>query len=209
MDQKIARIPEDDAASGDEASLVSRLRDGDEVAYEVLVRRYAPRMLATARRLLNDEAAAEDCMQEAFLNAFRSIDRFEERSSLSTWLHRITVNAALVRLRTRKRLGEQSIDGLMPEFDQNDCRIEPNWHFRETTEESLQRRQVRDLVIAKISELPETYRIVLMLRDIEELSTAEVAALLETTDGAVKIRLHRARAALKKLLEPIWKDTGA
>ena len=166
-------------------------------------------MLATARRLMRDDAAAEDCLQDAFLNAFRSIDRFEGRSSLATWLHRITVNAALMRLRTRKRLGEQPIDALLPEFDENDCRIEPNWQFRETAEQSLERQQVRETVLAKINELPDPYRIVLMLRDIEELSTAEVATLLETSEGAVKTRLHRARSALKKLLEPIWKDTGA
>ena len=200
---------DDNSPKNEEATLVSGLRHGDDRAYELLVRQHAPRMLATARRLLNDEAAAEDCVQEAFLNAFRSIGRFEQRSSLGTWLHRITVNAALMRLRTRKRQGEQSIDDLMPEFDENDCRIEPNWQFRESTEQSLQRREVRELVLAKIGELPDTYRIVLMLRDIEEMNTAEVAELLETTEGAVKTRLHRARAALKKLIEPVWKDTGA
>lgn len=163
-------------------------------------------MLATARRILNDDAAAQDCVQEAFLNAFRSLERFEARSTLATWLTRITINAALMRLRSRTRRNEQSIDELGPEFDQNACRIEPHWLFPGDTDELLQRREIRELVRAKIAELPEQHRIVLMLRDIEELSTLEVAELLETTEGAVKTRLHRARAALKKLLEPLWRD---
>lgn len=206
MDQSPASIPAEVASDGAQPDLVVRLRRGDDDAFEELVRRYGGRMLATARRLLKDTAAAEDCLQDALLNAYRAIDRFEGRADLATWLHRITINSALMTLRTQRRLGERSLDDLQPQFDETTCRIERNWQFQETTDEMIQRRQVRDLVLACINDLPDAYRVVLMLRDIEELSTAEVAEALDMTEGAVKTRLHRARSALKKLLEPLWED---
>lgn len=189
-----------------EAELVERLKSGDQRAYEIAVRRHGGAMLGSARRIVNDNAAAEDCVQEAFLNAFRGIGGFEGRSSLATWLTRITINAALMRLRKQRRAPEQAIDPLMPEFDGNGCRIEPTWRFPETVEETMRRKEVRTRVIEAVQSLPDSYRTVIMLRDIEELSTAEVAAMLKTTEGAVKTKLHRARAALKRLLEPMWAE---
>lgn len=97
--------------------LVARLKAGDERAFEVLVRRESGRLLAAVRRLVRDEAAAHDCVQEAFLSAFRAIDSFEPRSSIGAWLHRIAINAALMRLRKQRRLAETPIDDLLPSFD--------------------------------------------------------------------------------------------
>lgn len=187
-----------------ETDLLSGVRRNDPRACAQFVRRFAPRMLAVARRLLGDEMAAEDCVQEAFLNAFRNIDRFEERSSVETWLHRITVNAALMKLRSDKRKNEGSIEDLLPQFDQQGCRIEPIWQIRESVEEMVQQREIQEFVMSKVSELPETYRTVFLLRDIEEMDTNDVAELMGISEGAVKVRLHRARAALKKLLQPLW-----
>lgn len=184
--------------------LITALRRGDDRAYELIVREHTPRMLTTARRLLNDEAEAQDSVQEAFLNAFRGIDRFEEKAALGTWLHRIVINAALQRLRTRRRRAEESIEPLLPEFDGNGCRLEPSWKFSQSVEQIVQQKHLCELVISKIQELPESHRAVLLLRDIEELDTNEVAAILDISAGAVKTRLHRARAALKKLLHPLW-----
>lgn len=190
-------------AEGDsEAQLVAALKRHDDGACELLVRRYGARMLAIARRLLNDPAAAEDCVQEAFLKAFRRIDGFEGRSSLATWLHRITVNLALMRLRSRQHRSELSIDDLQPVFDAYACRTGAAWDGADAIERHVYGKQVHDLVKSKIAELPEDYRVVLMLRDIEEFDTAQVADMLEINEGTVKVRLHRARAALKKLLEP-------
>ena len=191
------------AADDDEGALLAAVRQKDERACAQFVRRYGGRMLVTATRLLGDPVLAEDCVQESFLTAFRSLDRFEGRSGVGTWLHRITVNACLMKLRTRRRKAEESIDDLLPVFDENDCRIEPAWTVMRPVDELVADRQVRDLVIRRIGDLPEAYRIVLMLRDIEEMDTREVAEVLEISEGAVKVRLHRARAALKKLLEPI------
>src|SRR5205085_3204271 len=99
-----------------DADLVARLRAGDEAAYETLVREQGGRMLSVARRLLRDEDEARDAVQESFLSAFRSIGSFEGHSRLSTWLHRIVVNTALMRLRKRKSRRETSIDELLPKF---------------------------------------------------------------------------------------------
>ena len=186
----------------DDDALVEGLRNGSARHAEHFVRAHIGPMRAVARRILGGEALVDDCVQEAFLKAFQKIDGFEARSSLKTWLHRITVNEALMKLRVLKRLNEQPIDPLMPEFDSNACRIEAPWPYLATAEDILERESTRALVTAKIGELPESYRIVLVLRDIEELDTAEVAEMLGITRGNVKVRLHRARSALKTLLEP-------
>lgn len=188
-----------------EDSLVAALKAGDEQAAEVLVRSEAGRMIAVAKRMLGDHALAEDCVQDAFIKLFRNIDGFEQRSSLRSWVHRIVVNEALMKLRSKRTRGEASIDELMPEFDENACRIEGPWQYLATPEEIFARQDRRALVLTKIQELPESYRVVLLLRDIEELSTREVADGLGLSEANVKVRLHRARSALKKLLEPLLK----
>ena len=181
----------------------TRSQQTREVEDEQLVRDNIGWMLVLAKRILRDRALAEDAVQDAFLDALRSLDTFEGRSSLKTWLHRITVNASLMKLRQLKRLGEQSIDEYLPEFDRYDCRIEAPWSNLARAEDMLENERLRALVSEKIAILPDAYRIVLQLRDIEEYDTGEVATLLDISTSNVKVRLHRARAALKKLLEPI------
>ena len=104
------------APAQDERALVAALRAGDAAAYERLVRDNASRMMAVIRRYLRDEAEAADALQAAFTSAFRAMGRFEGQSSLATWLHRIAVNAALMRLRTRARRPEEPLDDLLPAF---------------------------------------------------------------------------------------------
>jgi len=183
-----------------EERLVIALRSGDEDAYEQLVRAHGGRMLAVARRLLGDSEDAPDAVQEAFVSAFRSIGSFAGQARLSTWLHRIVVNAALMKLRTRRRKPEQPIDDLLPTFEADGHHREPGKPWQPA--ERLEQREVRRLVRENIAKLPDVYRTVLVLRDIEELDTAEVAALLEVNAGVVKTRLHRARQALRTLLDP-------
>ena len=170
---------------------------------EGIVREHIGWMLTLAENMLRDRGQAEDTVQDAFMSAFRSMPDFEGRSSLKTWLHRITVNSALDRLRRTGRLAEQSIDGLLPEFDQYGCRIEPPWASMLSPQEVAESAQLQRLVQQQIDVLPDAYRIVLQLRDVEEYDTGEVAEMLNLTPANVKVRLHRARAALKKLLEPI------
>ena len=170
---------------------------------EKLVRDHIGWMLALAKRMLGDHALAEDAVQDAFINAFRALDSFEGRSSLKTWLHRITINACLAKMRQSKQRAEQVINEYLPEFDQYNCRIEAPWDHLASVDEILQSDQLRDLVRTKIFELPEQYRNVLLLRGIEGYDTSEVAMLLGISVSNVKVRLHRARSALKKLLEPL------
>jgi RNA polymerase sigma-70 factor (ECF subfamily) len=189
------------AIEAEEANLVSALRAGDDAAYEQMVRRYGARLLATAMRLMKREDDAADVVQEAYLAAFRAIDRFSGDSRLSTWLHRIVVNAALMRLRSRRRRHEDSIEDLLPRFDETGHFAEPPSDWGACADELLERKDSRAMVRAAIEELPESYRTVLVLRDMEELDTEEVAETLGLTANAVKVRLHRARQALRTLIE--------
>jgi RNA polymerase sigma-70 factor, ECF subfamily len=185
----------------DEALLVGRLRDSDPEAFETVVREYGGRMLAAARRLLGTEEDARDAVQEAFLAAFKSIHSFAGAARLSTWLHRIVVNAALMKLRSRRRRREDSIEDLLPRFRDDGCWSESPATWDMPSDGVLERRETRAVVRRAIERLPASYRTVLMLRDIEELDTDETATALGTTHNAVKIRLHRARQALKTLLD--------
>ena len=174
-----------------------------DIDREELVRSNIGWMLALAERLLRDRGLAEDTVQDAFLRAFDGLAGFEGRASIESWLHRITVNTALTKLRQLKRLAEQSIDEHLPEFDRYDCRIEAPWTRLASVEQVMDHHDVRRQVQDAIDRLPDAYRIVLQLRDLEEFNTSEVAAMLEISETNAKVRLHRARAALKKLLEPI------
>jgi len=183
-----------------EAGFLERLQRGDEGACETLVRENTARLLAIARRYLRSEEDARDAVQEGFVAAFRSISRFQGGSSLSTWLHRIVINACLMKLRSSRRRPETSIEDLLPRFDESGHRVFEPEEDRESAEASIDRSQTRRIVREAIDRLPEHYRTVLLLRDIEELSTAEAAGILGLTENAVKIRLHRARQALRTLL---------
>lgn len=189
----------------DESSLLARLKAQDAAAYEQVVREMGGRMLAVARRILIDENESQDAVQDAFVSAFRNIDKFEGNSQIATWLHRITVNACLMRLRKKRRQDEVSLDSLLPTFgaDGHPAHEAGTWRRAASGDELAETREGIRLAIAK---LPEHYRIVLVLRDIEGLDTAQTAELLETTEAAVKIRLHRARQALRELLDNTFRD---
>lgn len=192
-----------------DAPLLSRLRAGDAEAFEVLVRNQMPRLLALTRRMLGNEEDAKDAVQDAFISAFKSLDSFEGSCQVSTWLHRIAVNASLMRLRSRRRKPETPIEALLPAFleDGHHASHPPEW--REDALALMERREERDFVRACIDQLPEGYRTVLVLRDIEELDGGETAQLLGVTENAVKVRLHRARQALRSLLEPRFRGPEA
>ncbi len=189
--------------SQSEPEFIRRLQQGEDGAFEILVRQHGGAMLAVARRMLRNEEAAKDVVQDAFLQAFRAINRFREDSRLSTWLHRIVVNAALMRMRSASRRPEQAIDELLPQFDDHGAHVEPAGGIPMGAEEVMVNCQVRAQVRACIAELPEQYRAVITLRDFEELSTTEVATVLGISENAVKIRLHRARQALRTLLSRV------
>jgi len=186
----------------DEASMVAKLQQGDPQAYEQVIRAYGGRLLAVARRLLRNDEDAADALQDAFLSAFKSIKRFEGGSKLSTWLHRIVVNASLMKLRSHKRHPTVQIDHLLPQFHADGHRVQPSNDWQLTGVAALERQENREMVRRSIDELPDTYRTVLSLRDIEEMDTATTARMLGINEGAVKTRLHRARLALREQLAP-------
>ena len=186
------------ATGWDESGILEGLRQGDNDAFEQVFRRYGARMVATAKRLLGNEEDARDAVQEAMLSAFKAVRRFQGESQIGTWLHRIVVNAALMRLRTRKRKPEASIEDLLPTYQSDGHRLMvQNDLF---PDEALERAQLLTLLRECAAELPEGYRQVYMLRDVEELSSEEVALAMGLTPNAVKIRLHRARQALMTLV---------
>jgi RNA polymerase sigma-70 factor (ECF subfamily) len=192
-----------DAGTGyGESALVASLRAGDGAAFESLVRTHAGRMMRLARRLLRNDHDAQDAVQDAFVSAFRSIDRFEEGSQLSTWLHRIVVNTCLKRIRSSAREPEESIESLLPTYKENGDRVRHDVEWVPAIDNVLQSAETRDFVRRSLDKLPPIHRTVLILRDVEGYDTAETATLLGVSEGAVKVRLHRARLAMREILEP-------
>jgi RNA polymerase sigma-70 factor, ECF subfamily len=184
----------------DDQTILAGLRAGDQQAFETLVRVYGGRMLAVARRFVRNDEDARDIVQSAYLNAFRSVGQFEGQCLIGTWLHRIVVNTALMTLRSRRRKPESSIEDLLPAFLEDGHHVEQFSDWAAPADELIHRSQMRAIVRSCIEQLPDNYREVLMLRDIEELSTDEAARMLAITPTAVKVRLHRARQALSTLL---------
>jgi len=180
--------------------LIERLRAGDDDAYTELVRANMGSMLAAARRILRSEEEARDVVQEAFLQAFRGIDRFHGEAPISAWLRRIAINGSLMRLRYRRRRPEVAVEEALPRYHDDGHRVDPGEPWAESALAAMERDEVRAWMRGQIESLPEQFRSVLLLRDIAELDTEETAAILGITPGATKVRLHRARQALRTLL---------
>ncbi|MCH2185825.1 sigma-70 family RNA polymerase sigma factor, partial [Myxococcota bacterium] len=171
-------MPDPQARARDRA-LLEGLRRGEDEAFRSLVDANTAPMLAVARRFLRNEDDARDAVQDAYLSAFRSIDRFAGDALLSTWLHRIVVNACLMRLRSRRRRPETSIEDLLPGFLENGRLAVHHGAKRDRADRVLESRQLRSLVNESIDQLPEIYRTVLILRDIEGFDTEQTAGVLE------------------------------
>jgi len=186
-----------------EGDLVRRLRAGENEAFEHLVREQCPRMLAVARRLLNDEDDARDAVQNAFISAFRHVHRFEQGAKLSTWLHRITVNEALMIGRKRRRKREQAVEHMPADLSTTggDERLRSREPRSDSPIDQLVAAESAAHVHVHLQQLPPDYRTVIQLRDIEQRDTADTARRLRISVNAVKTRLYRARRALKDLME--------
>ncbi|HTU27493.1 MAG TPA: sigma-70 family RNA polymerase sigma factor [Pirellulales bacterium] len=197
------------SAHAREAKLLAALRRGEQAAAETLVREHGPYLLVIARRYLKCELDSADAVQEAFASAFQAMPRFSGESSLRTWLHRIVVNACLMKIRTSARRPTVSIDALCPQFDGQGQRIESAALWVDPPADALVSAELRAQVRGCIDQLPDDFRTVLLLRDIDELDTRETAALLGVSAAVVKTRLHRARQALRSLLVPILAASSA
>lgn len=174
--------------------VVRRVLEEETALFEILLRRYNQRLYRVARAILRDDAEAEDVMQDAYVRAYHHLNQFSGRAKFSTWLIRIAVHEALARVRRRKRY-----DALEDYAEsQGETMIFSSGAPNPAQEVSA--AQTRAMLEAAILALPDTYRTVLMMRDIEELSTAETADALELSEENVKVRLHRARALLRREL---------
>lgn len=188
-----------------ERELLARLRAGDDKAFEHLVRSHSPRLLAVARRLCQSAADADDALQEAFLAAFRAIDRFDGRSTVGTWLHRIVVNAALARSRRIRTESSSSIEALLPHFEGGRHARSPS-PWRPVDPDRVIDVELRDAVREAIQRLPDDFRTVIVLKDVEGMSSAEIATALGISDHLVRQRVHRGRQALIRLLTPVLQE---
>jgi RNA polymerase sigma-70 factor, ECF subfamily len=186
-------------AEVDDEEIVRRVVAGDSALFEVLMRRHNQRLYRVARAILRDEAEAEDVMQQAYVNAYVHLDQFADRARFSTWLTRIATYEALARLRRRGRFTE--IEGMSESARDGDVLATqgPN------PEREAYLGELRTTLEGSVDALPEAYRSVFVLRDVEGLSTAETAECLELTQDVVKTRLVRARAQLRR---SIWERAG-
>ena len=184
-----------DAANDD--SLVRDVRRGSPTAFGAMMRRYNRRLYRTARAILKDDSLAEDALQEAYLAAFRHMDEFRGDAALGTWLTRIVVNQALQALRRTRR------DRVVVPFEESDAQHEAlNVADSPDTgpENMLLRAQTRRLIERNIDALPEGYRTVFVLREVEDLTVEETAAALDIPAATVRTRLFRAKARLRESL---------
>ena len=175
--------------------VVQRVLQGETALFEVIMRRYNQRLYRTARAILRDNAEAEDVMQDAYVRAYQHLDQFAGRASFATWLTRIAVHEALARAKRRSRW--QSLDA--PSGPNGEVMI-PAAPSHQSPERQASNSEMSRLLEDAILALPDAYRTVLMLRDVEEMSTAETAAALDISEENAKVRLHRARALVRKEL---------
>jgi RNA polymerase sigma-70 factor (ECF subfamily) len=174
--------------------VVRRVRDGETALYEIIMRRYNQRLYRVARAILHSDVEAEDVMQDAYVRAYQHLEQYSGRAPFGAWLTKIAVNEALARLRSRGRI--QELEAMFNGQDDAPALMSN----MKSPEQQVSSRETNQLLEEAILALPGTYRAVLMMRDVEEMTTADTAAALELTEENVKVRLHRARALLRKEL---------
>lgn len=183
-----------------DADLVRRLKQRDADAMEALVRAHGSKLYGVAFQFMRNETAAQDVVQEALLSVWNKIGSFEGRSSFTSWLYRVTANAALMKLRKeKKRQMDVSIDGDKEDDAYRPLQLEDT---RPLPDSALQGEELKAKIQAAIDRLPEPYRSVVLLKDVEEFSLEEIAELTNASVPAVKSRLHRARLTLRETLLP-------
>jgi RNA polymerase sigma-70 factor (ECF subfamily) len=183
-------VPGGETASDDE--ILHRIQAGERDLYSVLLRRYNQRLFRAARAILRRDDEAEDVVQQAWLAAFEKLEQFRHESSFVTWLTRIAVNEALGRLRTRNRRGDLALVDVRDES----AMVTEN----PSPEEDVASREMATLLEKRIDGLPDIYRVVFVMREVEEMGTSETAVCLGVTDETVRVRLHRARHMLQEAL---------
>jgi RNA polymerase sigma-70 factor, ECF subfamily len=196
MPRMKATLPTKPVSEATDAELAGRVAAGEPAAFEALMRRHNRALFRTARAILRDDSEAEDALQEAYLQAYRGIGAFRGDAKLSTWLARIVANEALGRVRKRARRAE--IVPLQPGASETEVEQIADENMDEMPERSAQRAEMRRLLEAQIDSLPEDYRVVFVMRAIEEMSVEETADALEIPQATVRTRLFRARSLLRE-----------
>ena len=191
-----ANMPADARPEGwTDEHVVKRVLAGESSLYEIIMRRYNQRLYRVARAIVRDDTEAEDVMQEAYVRAYQHLRQFAGRSPFSAWLTRIAVHEALARVRQRDKIDQLD----RPETDDGEFVVEPKASVPDP-EAATSREEMRRILEEMLLRLPQQYRIVLMLRDIEEMTTFETARALEISEENVKVRLHRGRTILRREL---------
>jgi RNA polymerase sigma-70 factor (ECF subfamily) len=183
----------------DDARLIELARAGEEAAFRTITQRCNRRLYRVARGILGDDGEAEDVVQETYLRAFNRLDGFRGESRLTTWLTRIAINEALGR--KRKRRPTVALDNVLDEQGEVHVLVFPEARAGSNPEADASRSEVRRLLERAVDALPEPFRIVFVMREIEELSVEETASHLQIRPETIKTRLHRARALLRQALE--------
>jgi RNA polymerase sigma-70 factor (ECF subfamily) len=189
-----------------EKKLIDNLIANDDLAYKTLVLHYGGKMLAVAHKFFNQDDDANECLQKAFIQVFKNISRFKKHSSLSTWLHRITVNEALMMIRQNRRQNTTSLETYTQHYNTYGERTIYADNAGNNIEMVFEKNEVKTSLHEIIFKLPEKYCNVILLRDIQEISTKETAEILAISESSVKTQLHRARLLLKTILEQKGKD---
>jgi RNA polymerase sigma-70 factor (ECF subfamily) len=188
----------------EDQKLVEALQRGEPSAAEALVDRYGGWIHRVARRLLNDPRDAEEVTQDVLLTVVRKIRTFKGEAAFSSWLYRIAANAAYQRLRAKRARPEVSLEPFLPVFDDEGRYIEPVVDWSSKLNDPAVAGETRAAIERSLSRLPEEYRVVILLHDVEELPNEEVAATLGLTVAAVKSRIHRARLFLRQELAHLF-----
>ncbi|MEY8212917.1 MAG: sigma-70 family RNA polymerase sigma factor [Colwellia sp.] len=201
-----------------ESDLIEGLMNNDDLAYETLVRQYSAKMYVVVRHFFYTDDDAQECLQKAFIQVFKNITSFKKNSNLSTWLHRITVNEALMMLRQRKRQNTISLEAFAQHYNEygertafadnlgNKLNHNLGSSLGSNIETLFEKNETKLSLNDIIFQLPEKYCNVILLRDIQEINTKETAEILGISESLVKTQLHRARLLLKAILEQEDKD---
>jgi RNA polymerase sigma-70 factor, ECF subfamily len=187
-----------------DVTLVEQFKNGSELAFEELIARYETKVYNLAVRFTRNPEDAEEVLQDVFTTIYRKIDGFQGKSAFSSWMYRIIVNAAFMKLRKRKQNQTVSLDNLSQPLRPTSSANET--HYAVTSDAIVQGKEIREVLQAAINKLPEQYRAVFILRDVDGLSNQEVSEILDLTIPAVKSRLHRSRLMLRKKLHKYYED---
>jgi RNA polymerase sigma-70 factor, ECF subfamily len=189
-----------------EEALVRDFQSGDLEAYDKIADIYQKKIYGLSFNLTRNQMDAQDVTQEVLLTLFRKIHTFQGKSAFSSWVYRITLNASYMKLRSKKKEPNVSIDELMPSFNGAGFQQEKIQDWSENTESLLFTNETRDVISKAIDLLPEKEKVVFLLRDVEGLSTEKAGEILDLTVPAVKSRLHRARLFLRKKLSSYFEE---